>query len=537
MGKYISILLTIVSITYSARPLIAQSTPVKATTSPEEIGKQLPTAITLGIADGIVRYINNERRIKVKLEWEPLPVTDSLISSTVQNNFTSYQITINNRDFEGGRWTTSTDPKKQKQLEQLALALNVKSLNDMTQKPDPTLENSLKSGGISVPDYIRMQRERNILTALLSGKGIMYSFGLKASERDIVPPKFSDENITWNINVYAFEDPQKQAYYRFTFQAVVDPIDKKVENDFISPDATDPKIQKVFYDARFKLKESDKLITIASNYLSLAGSLPVPANTAASRFNNLPTSTEINSSLSSLSGFLSIIGGPQQLGAVAENLLGGTENTSIVTGGLVEFRNGGVSPLIGVNQELGKIGDNATGGILFGLGLGDKQSLFLGPSLQASIFTLSTGVTIGTQPNSEVNFAGMLAVDLSRLTNSKREPAPTPIKISTQNTNGLGGVSEEIISSYTYVDYYSNSEIELTKICDQNRKKLADRINNSKKLAPSGNKEARIYISKGVYKYLNANRILYLTIAGDNITEVNFNNPPTGKIEEPTCTP
>jgi hypothetical protein len=442
--------------------------PSTGTTSAETISKELPTAIKLGIADGIVRYINNDRRIKIQLVWEPLPITDSLIDQSIKYNFVVTKLKISNQDIESGRW-----------------------VNQIAGLPATSVD-PLANDTIRVSEYMQMQRERNILTALLLSKGGEYSFGLEADKRSISPPNFSDKKIDWYIDVYTFKNSQGGEYYRFTAKAVIEPFDVSI-TEYASQ-------KEIFYDARFKLKESQYISQIANNLFVTRASTNIPGIEPVQVPSNFPKSADLNKSLSSLSGFLSIVGGSEQLGAVTEGLLGGTEDTSIVSGGLIG--NGGVSALLGVNREVFNIGDDTRGGILLGLGLGDKTSLFLGPSLQSSIFTISAGARIGTQ-NTDVNFAGMVAVDLSRLTNSKKNKSTIPLSIS--NTGGgLGQASEQIINTYTLLEYEQLSQVfVLTRVCDEKGDRIPELNKNLRNVVNLQSKQPRkrIYLPRGVYRY------------------------------------
>jgi hypothetical protein len=450
------------------RELSAQdkSTPT-GITSPETIEKDLPKAIGIGIADGIVRYVNNDKRIKIRFSWEPLPITKSLIDQATKYNFVVTKLKISNQDIESGRWVN-------------------KIAGLQTTSVDPLITNSIR-----VSEYMQMQRERNILTAILSSKGGEYSFGITADENSIPPPNFSDKKIDWEIDVYSFKTNSGE-YYRFTAKAVVEAFDVSV-TDYIGQG-------KIFYDARFKLKDSQYISQIANNLFVTKNSINITNIDPTQVPSNFPKSADLNKSLSSLSGFLSIIGGSEQLGAVTEGLLGGTEDTSIISGGLIG--NGGVSALVGVNQEIFNIGDDTRAGILLGLGLGNKTSLYLGPSLQSSIFTVSAGATIGTQ-NTNVDFAGLLAVDLSRLTNSKKNKSTIPVTISNSGS-GLGQASEQIINKYTLLEYKNLSQIfTLTRVCDEEGNQIPEtskNLRNAINLQPN-QPPRRIYIPRGVYRY------------------------------------
>lgn len=539
MKKYnLLIALSILWVFNPCQVSLAQSdTPPSKDTKVEDVGKQLPSAISIGVIDGIIRYVSNERRIKVAIQWEPLPPTDSLLEQSTTQDFSKIKIIklkINSNDFESGKWTERIHSDDRSTV---LKAFNVNSFDQLTRsldeiKPDFT---SLKASGLEVSKYMSMVREKNIIRALIASKGVEYSFGLKPRRNTILSPDYSDKNVTWHIDIYPFKGNTGE-YYRFTAKAVIDPLDVRVTNEML--DVSDGNNRRTFYDVRFKLKKNipGKPSNIIASGLQ-AVVVPDVVNEGRSGLTNL--SSDLKESLLPLSGFLSIIGGVEKLGETVEGLLGGTENTSIVAGGLVGFKEGGVSPFIGVNQEIGKIGDDVSGGILLGIGTGDRTSLFVGPSIQSSVFTISAGATVGTQVNSEVNFAGMIAVDLSRLTNSKKNPSPTPINVS-EHGGFFGASTDAIINKYTFLEYTAPPGIKLHRICDENNKKILDEDKKSGvtiPLEPKAGSYQIIYIPRGVYEYLGANgQLSYLSMPEDRLyKEVSFPGKPDKTGTKPTC--
>jgi hypothetical protein len=406
----------------------------------------------------------------------------------------------------------------------------VTSLNE--KKENENLFNNLTDGALSIPEYLRMRRDRNIIRSLIFSEGIEYSFGVKSKEQEILPPEYLNENITWHIDIYQFGEN----HYRFTAKVVVEPFDVRLTNDVV--DTSDPNQRKIFYDTRFKLKKSPPGIKpipgVSSSTPVPPPKLNKPVDGISAELNGI--STELKKSLLPLSGFLSIIGGVEKIGDTVSGLLGGTDNTSIVGGGLVSFDEGGVSPFIGVNQEIGKIGDNITSGVLFGVGTGDKTSLFVGPSLQYSVFTISAGARLGTQVNSDVNFAGMIAVDLSRLTNSKKESLPTPIALSNSG-GGLNSKKEdEEFAMYAAIEYTAEKTTTLTRVCDEKDTKIPQgSMRYEVPISPTiANKVRRDYLYKGVYEYLNSNNDKsYLILLDSKLHIHNFIE--SEKVDLPPC--
>jgi hypothetical protein len=503
MKNSLMLILSISILCISSRPLMAEETPKTDTTGSkktdiDKVVEQTPSAITLGVVDGIIRYVKNERRVKIRLLWEPIPPTPSLVERANSSEFEVTTIEISNEDIKSGDWSRNISNEKKIKLSK---ALNVPISKGLILKNEIRLKDFQR--GLKVSDYINMQRERNILKVLLLSGGVQYSFRFKSNENPIVPPDFSDEDITWQINIYSFKDEeqQEQEFYRFTAKAVVKPFEKKITGDFI--DASGSK-EKVLYDVRFKLKKSDAISSIANNLFLLPTKDSVfelpdkPTDTEKEALGTKMTEQTAKAALTSLGGFFSFFGGSDQFGTAVQGILGGTEDTSIVSGGLVGFKDGSISPFIGINQEVGQLGDDISGSILLGVGLGEKTSLFLGPSIRSSIFTLSAGATLGTQSNSEVNFGGMIGIDLSRFTNSKKDPAPIKV-ISSSQGGGLGQRLDDKYDKYTVVEYESDRTITMTRVCDEN----SVRIPNSKqsKIFKTTTKKTKEYIIRGFYQF------------------------------------
>lgn len=536
MKNVLSLIFSISVLCTSQQPLMAKDEPIpeKAKSDTEKITKEIPSAITLGIVDGIIRYVKDDRRVKIRLQWDPLPLTQSLIERANESEFEVTKLEINNEDIESGNWTRNIPNEK---LEKLRVALNISDLKVLSlESPN---KNSLQDldPGLKISDYIHMQRERNILKILLLSKGVKYSFGFKNQENPIVSPDFSDKNIKWQVNIYCFKNKNKSLFYRFTTKAVVEPFERKIIKENIV--SSEDKKEKVSYDVRFKLNESDRISSIANNLFLLPNkdsSLGLPSAPTDNEKKALGTETTekaVTTALTSLSGFFSFLGSSDQFGAAIQGILGGTDNTSIVSGGLIGFKNGGVSPLIGINQDVGQLGDDISGGFLFGVGLGEKTSLFLGPSIRSSLFTLSAGATLGTDAKSEVNFGGMIAIDLSRLTNSKKDTPPIKVSGSSQG-GGLDRITDSIVDKYTVVEYTSDREVSMMRVCDENSvlipvkdRKTSVNINQAK--------ETRQYVIRGFYEYksIDGKNVYYPNITNDKLTKMKILSNGKGAKEIP----
>ena len=147
----------------------------------------------------------------------------------------------------------------------------------------------------------------------------------------------------------------------------------------------------------------------------------------------------------------------------------------------------------------------------------------MGPSIRSSIFTLSAGATLGTQTNSEVNFAGLIGIDLSRLTSSKKDSQQIKVSGSSQG-GGLGEITEETIKRYTAVEYTSDRDILMTRICDEKSVLIAEADKNPITFSKASDK-TRMYVIRGFYEYKSAK--------GDKVYYPNYTNDKLIKIDQP----
>lgn len=380
--------------------------------------EQVPSAIKATIQDGVIRYVNGVRKAKFALEWNPLPVNDNLVNSLIQyNKVGHYSITINQKNANRNILCSSNPQDINIIYEALGVSNSgdCNRLNPNTSLQDEEIKTLFATEGIKPSEYISMSQERNILKTILQSQGVEYAFNIK-KEGEIEVPDFSDKNIDWKINIYKYKWRNSNlSYYRFSIKAVVKPFEKSV----LFSDEQDK--TNIKFHARLKVKNLNQQTSIPNEYFyvqKLDGTVPAQISGANEELKK--RKSELDTRFSNLEGIFSIVGGVSQLGSVTQGFLGGTDSSSIISGGLVDFSNGGIHPLVGVNQEIGKVGDISTG-VVVGVGLGEKTSIFLGPSIQSSIFTISAGATLGAKQQSDLGFAGLVSVDLSRLSGSKTD--------------------------------------------------------------------------------------------------------------------
>jgi hypothetical protein len=492
----LSVVFYAITVHFNMNIAFAQETP-----KPTAI-EQVPSAIKATIQDGVIRYVNGVRKAKFALEWNPLPVNDDLVNSLIQyNKIAHYSITINQNNANKNILCSSNPQDINIIHEALGVAGNFDCarLKPNTSLQDEEIKTLFEAEGIKPSEYVSMSQERNILKTILQSQGVEYAFNIK-KEGGIEVPDFSDKNIAWKINIYKYKWRNSNLnYYRFSIKAIVEPFEKSV----LFSDEQDK--TNIKFHARLKVKNLNQQTSIPNEYFyvqKLDGTVPAQISGADEELKK--RKSELDTRFSNLEGIFSIVGGVSQLGSVTQGFLGGTDSSSIISGGLVDFSNGGIHPLVGVNQEIGKVGDISTG-VVVGVGLGEKTSIFLGPSIQSSIFTISAGATLGAKQQSDLGFAGLISVDLSRLSGSKTDVNTIPL--TSPSVGSSKNIREQIdtyIKSNTVIQYQASSptknfEFTLQRVCDEKGKNLQENPLIVK--VPINSDKQYVYLPKGVYGY------------------------------------
>ncbi|RUT05899.1 hypothetical protein DSM106972_031050 [Dulcicalothrix desertica PCC 7102] len=473
------------------------------------IEAQTARAIRIGFTDGMISFINDRARSKIQLEWEPLPTDKSIIESARKYGYSPVPIKIRNEDLANGKWLTKISATEQNILKQALGVADLKNIRNSDSNfrqlwnlQNPIIQDLLRAKSIEASDYLAVVRDRNILATLLESNGISYSLEVKSDSLGTSSqlPRISDKKINWQINVYKFVVKQqpKVTLYRFAVKAVVEPFEIFFPTQV--SEAT-----KVNLEAGISFKQSDKNIGLLDDvrYISFSEETNIALEP---RKEDLINKLNQEDASNKLEGILTFAGGSKKLGeVVSQGLLGGSKNISIVSGGVIDFGGGEISPLVGVNSEITNFGD-ASAGFLFGAGLGDQTSLFIGPSLQASIFTLSAGgLAVQGKKDTEVHLAGLISVDLSRLTGSKK--VTNTINLRDKEIGGnWGKASGELLKDLTLLEWTftsSNSQFRsfsLRKVCDSKRLPVPEEKQTVLTINANDNKIIK-FIPKGIYKY------------------------------------
>ena len=464
----------------------AQPKPGKSETSTLTPTTDL-NAIRLSVQNGIVGFVNNARQATLNLEWELLPTDKNLLAEIRENSPEKTTLRFSNRGLRDGSWLKSLSTPQQKTLSD---ALRVPDLSQLSLTSSEFESFWHVVGGkgtnLAVPEvgagvpaisafqYFGLMRDYLMVSGLFQSKGIRYSVDISEAKERTGNQKLSAEDgsdIRWEVDVYKFRATPDVNFYRFAARATMNPL------PLLFPDQGDvsPKIEV----AISFVKSPATIGLLQKTFRTLPGSMTIQLSPAVQK--ELDKVDE-NHSGSELGTTLKLITGGVDLGEViSKGLLGGTTNASIVSGGIIG--SGKVSQIIGVNQELVKIG-NSRAGLLLAFEPGGDRSLFVGPSLQFSIFTLAVGLRAFEKELADMSskttttrISGALSIDLSRLTRSKVEN--TQIHLENSATGGDIGKASDLISRdlalirYTLTATEPDASFELIQVEDGAGKKVA----------------------------------------------------------------
>jgi len=412
----------------------------------------VPSAIRVAVANGVIDFVNGTRRATLNLEWELLPKDATLLASERKRNLQVSRFFIPNKDLRDHSWYRNLRPAYQQLLRE---AFQTSASPDLPGATEDFREfwavphhagYELAVGeiaAITASDYFCLQRDFLLLSGLLQTKGIRFSVDINGAKARGGNTKLSAEDgsdITWEITAYQFWGSSKISFYRFAVKAVMQPL------PLLFPDTTETEAK---LNVGVSILDSPETVGLLQHHFT-TGPNAITVGLSEATKDKLQTIADAHA-LSDLETDLKLIGGGVQLGdIITKGLLGGTTDASIITGGLVG--NGKVSQVIGVHQELSRVA-NASLGVLLGVQPGEDNSLFVGPSIQFSVITLAAGLRAFEKDKAVANDerartgyagAGVVSVDLSRLTKSKK--TVTRIELANATTGGNIGVASDLIA-------------------------------------------------------------------------------------------
>ena len=479
---------------------------------------QAVRALRAVFVNGIVESFNSFVRANVRFEWELLPESDPLDDLIREYAPRSASIKIPNRmlldapDINSGgeRDDFFRDLIRRKASKRdrdiLLRAFPFKANNEafesrwILRKIDTETERMTASKeaqgllramlasagrqGFQASEYYSLLRDQNVFKAfLMSSKGAILSYKLPGVP-ELDTSQFIEDDLTWEVKVYEFtvsQDPDL-TYYRYTVRAISDIIPLKIPISSLKPVEREEEAMgeegeekeeemAVEVEARIDLVRSRGSAVDIEEALSLQSEAQIKTVLP----DDTPQPEKLDESSTRIEEVLRIAGGAPLGTLIPRGILGGSQDTSLISGGLIDFGDDEIDPFIGFNQELTSDG-SLVPGILFGVGVDDDSTpLFIGPSLRFSAFTLSAGTSISDRADPlAVNFAAVFSVDLTLLTRNKKTTNTVPIT-SGSELGGLYRPSDEIAQDLALLEWEINitgtkpedSIVFARRICDR----------------------------------------------------------------------
>lgn len=473
-------------------------------------------AIRLAIASGVIDFVNNARKVTLDLEWDLLPMDGTLLESAREQGVRPHTIRLENRALMDGSWINRM---KREDRELLSAAFRFDLANPPAQREAEFIRYWQQPGGagfqqvigpsgpatatITGRDYFSLLRDFLFISGLLQTKGIRYSVAIEGAtprgENPLISPQ-NGSNIHWELKVYEFAAADGVKYYRYSAKARMDPIPLLFPN-------TDQAEARINVGISF-IRSGGTAGLLQTRFDSVPGSITVELAPAVK---DKLDAIERSHSDSDLESLLKFVGNGAQLGEIVTNgLLGGTSNASIMGGGLIG--QGKVSQVVGVNQEFSHT-LNSGAGVFFGIEPGGDNSLFLGPSFRWSIFTFAVGLNTYEKERADssdrltiTRFAGVLSIDLSRITGSKK--AVTRVLLDNSVVGGdIGKASEEVARPLTLLYYTleapgAQDAVTLVQVKDGAGKPIEEEAQKARiTLTPTGPDAPRLlFVPRGRYR-------------------------------------
>jgi len=435
-------------------------------------------AVKLSLVNGVVRAAQETVATDIALTWDLLPTSDELRRYRLSSKLpygaapgevwrTRQRITIRNADLARSDWLTDRFPWVDRITDANRLRCLFEALG--LEQPGPeadigamraTLQSSLKASGpkfseywnsgegytallsstVTPREYYSLLRDHSYLFFLLTSRGVAYSFdtvGLKPTNmRDM--PREGIDDIDWVIDlipVTRMVEGRRNTFYRCTIQARARP---------------------------FKLQfraEGAKEVELSTEFLWLmnpgnpAQFLSIPLTFEPTKF---PLESVVGASIqqaqdekadTQLGALLKFATGIDYADTITKGLLGGSRDASVMTGLLVS--EGHVGQVVGFNVEADPTA-KVRKGLLFGVDPSGDDSLYIGPSLSNGTVSLSAGLRIVDEETANGDgslrgrLAGIISVDLSRLSGGKKPPKP--LELNRSQVGGNFAISTDLLA-------------------------------------------------------------------------------------------
>ncbi|AVH68509.1 hypothetical protein [Nostoc sp. 'Peltigera membranacea cyanobiont' N6] len=544
-------------------PLLAKSNPAEtsseSTAQPDNSSLDLNKtvrAIRFSLMEDILKFVNNVAKTKVQLEWQFLPISDEPSFRKLQASYDARKATIvipNNQLGDSEKW-----------LQSLKSAKSFKNSNEcpILEKALPTPANqeyyeriwNPKGDGwrqfvgpsIRATEYFSLLRDYNLIKTLLNdSRGVKFYFTIDqvSDTREI------DEKVNWKIDVYEFEVKpgnncqDRVVYYRYNIKALTEPFEVAIARNKIPKENIDKAEtisetqQKVNLKVTVEafLKKSPQLAGLIDEAMYLLkndngqNNITVILDNQNQKFVNELAKQNAANTLNTVFPLIGNLGNITK--EVTSTFLGGTEDSSIITGGLIDFGKDQIGGLVGINKEFNPQ-NNISPGVAFGVGIASDApvSLYVGPSIRASAFTLSAGANILEDNNDlNVNIAGLISVDVSRLLGNKK--VGNSISIDSSDKGGQWYKATEILAKdLALLETTSDREFQMRRVCDSNGTAITDANQQAVFLVTS--KKTLQFIPRGYYIYEGIPTNVELIFVDDDFESPVVINEPFPLIED-----
>jgi hypothetical protein len=435
--------------------------------SAAEATPTLASSLKLKLTNGVIDFVNGARRARISLAWQLLPL-DPLLETAASQELAERapDFDIDNRHLASEAWRNDLPPDLSPEwgvpggLGALAQGLEawhqqfLKHWDYQDPEAKQRVENFLRSGALTPRQYLSMLRDHQLLHVLLSSAG--FRIDLKANDEslDVRSLPKAVQTAKWRVVALKFRistDPD-EFVYRYALTARMNPF------DIVLPGSSADTIR---LEARATWQPKDHDLRSALKWR-------LGVYDSAINFENIDVKTEPvvedqlakitkNGGPSRLETYIRFFGGIQLGDVVVQNLLGGTRNTSIISGGLISRKR--VSSLIGVNLEpwSGRL-PGVSPGFLLGLDPSDTNNFFAGVSARFDAITLSVGSRIAEEDRTKRtppgkgtvlggHWAGVLSFDLSRLLGGKKSVTQLPVKTNEPAGGELGLSSDSLTNN------------------------------------------------------------------------------------------
>ncbi|PMB53489.1 hypothetical protein CEN39_04160 [Fischerella thermalis CCMEE 5201] len=180
----------------------------------------LPRAIRLSIVNDVIEYLQNSKQVTIGLEWFLLPVDEILLESAREyyEKDEPVNCSIRNEDLgKSNKWVENLSAKCQQRLREALMVTDLKTLNSdpnsqiKFQKYWNPEENGdgvqlVRQGSVTASEYFGLLRDNIQITNLLKSNGLSYSFDVTGATPQGQFPRISDQNITWDMQIYRFSE-------------------------------------------------------------------------------------------------------------------------------------------------------------------------------------------------------------------------------------------------------------------------------------------------------------------------------------------